>query len=493
MSILELPLITEKWQEDDIDKRMEHARMIYNQMLSDRLKAYREMTKTRRWRAIENIIKEELQSADGSGKKSERLKAAYSEKSAILKENNFSEFGFSALMKDYYSYYAKTVNSSVAQNTVAKPMWRAFEKMIFGNGQRVHFKKRGELNTLLTDRSGIRFVNEDDKYYVIFSNRKAHARSVKIPVKGPNTMYDKEMLDARIKQCRVLRKMEKGHYHYYVQLVLERPAYLKEKEDGSLIHPIGKGTVGIYIWRTTICAVSLNKILYRDMAPEWEDFEEKRAELSRKLEHLRKVANPDNYNEDGTVKKGIIGEDGKRKKLKWVYTNHYKKVRNELRELSRKEAVKRYLLQNQIVYQLLEMGDHFVMQDTSFLTKKPLWDEETPLSIQEYKKKKERRKAIQTAAPANLVEKLNKKLIAYGVESVEKISITEKDFWYVHEKDHSSRDYFFEDKVWVAGKRILQIPYRAFLIRHYDTNAKRYNASSCSEDFDNFIKAYADM
>ena len=129
-------------------------------------------------------------------------------------------------------------------------------------------------------------------------------------------MYDKEMLDARIKQCRVLRKMEKGHYHYYVQLVLERPAYLKEKEDGSLIHPIGKGTVGIYIWRTTICAVSLNKILYRDMAPEWEDFEEKRAELSRKLEHLRKVANPDNYNEDGTVKKGIIGEDGKRKKLK---------------------------------------------------------------------------------------------------------------------------------------------------------------------------------
>ena len=42
------------------------------------------------------------------------------------------------------------------------------------------------------------------------------------------------------------------------------------------------------------------------------EYTAKREELSRKLEHLRRVNNPDNYNEDGTVKKGTIAENGKR-------------------------------------------------------------------------------------------------------------------------------------------------------------------------------------
>lgn len=61
MSVLELPLKVEKWQADDIDKRLEHARVIYNQMLGDRLRAYNEMTKTKVWRDLSETIKEELQ------------------------------------------------------------------------------------------------------------------------------------------------------------------------------------------------------------------------------------------------------------------------------------------------------------------------------------------------------------------------------------------------------------------------------------------------
>lgn len=493
MSVLELPLITEKWQEDDINKRMEHARRIYNQMLADRLKAYREMTKTKKWRELEEIIKEELTLANGSKKKSERLKQAYEEKKQILTENGFSEFGFKNEIKYYYTYYNKTISSQVAAGSIATPMWVAFSKMIYGNGKMVHFKKVGELNSLVSPRTGLYFRYEDGKYYTIFSNKNAKARTVKIPVKGPITEYDKKMLDdANIKQCRVVRRMQKSKYHYYVQLCIEKPAHRKITADGELLHKLGKGTVGIAIWRGTVCAVSKDKILLRDMIPGAEEFEEQRNALTRKMEEERRKHNPQNFNEDGTIKKGIINEYGKKEKLKWHFSYKYKTYKNQKRELERKEKERRKLLKNEIVYQIIEMGDEFIAMNTSFLTKKPKWDEENPLTNEEYKKKKERRKAIQEAAPAELINKLSAKLMQYNIE-LTKVDIPEVQYWYTHEIDGADETKYVENKVQIGKKTYLHTPYRAFLMQHYDTSKKCYKTDECMKDWKYFTKAYKDM
>ena len=508
MSVLELPLKVEPWQADDIDKRMEHARVIYNKMLSDRLKAYNEMVKTKEWREVSKTIKEELQKADGSKKKSQELKDAYERRKQILMDNSFTEFGFKNLIKDYYKYYNKTIPAQVAGSSVAEPMWRAFDKLIYGNGERVHFKRRGELNSLVSPRTGLYFRERDGKYFVIFSNQTAKARTVTIPVKIKPNDYNTFMLTAGdIKQCRVLRRLEKGYYkkksvnrdeyncyNYYVQLVIEAPAYIKLKENGEPVHKVGEGTVGIGMWRNMICAVSQNEILYRDLVPGIEEFESVRNEMNRTLEYLRRQNNPDNYNDDGTIKKGIIDENGKRVRLKWHYSNNYKKIKANKREFERVKSVKRDLLMREIAYQILEMGDTFYFMDpTSFLTTKPEWNEEEPLSNNEYKKKKQRRKAIQEAAPSTMLARLDQKLLQYKKEPVNRIKIPDELYWFQHQKNTASKEFYIENKVMTTDGNILILPYFAFLMRHYDAEHGCYDVEACEKDWKDFLKAYKNI
>jgi hypothetical protein len=54
--------------------------------------------------------------------------------------------------------------------------------------------------------------------------------------------------------------------------------------------------------------------------------------LLRKLDRSRRSNNPDNYNEDGTIKK-----QGN-KKVIWIKSNHYIETQNQLKELYRKQA-----------------------------------------------------------------------------------------------------------------------------------------------------------
>ncbi len=55
------------------------------------------------------------------------------------------------------------------------------------------------------------------------------------------------------------------------------------------------------------------------------------------MEQSRRATNPENYNEDGTIKK-----QGS-KKVIWNKSNHYVKYQNQLKELYRKQAdVRKY-------------------------------------------------------------------------------------------------------------------------------------------------------
>lgn len=488
-SILELPLITEPWQKDIIDTKMDCVRRVYNSMLSKELKRYNEMIKTREWRSLNEIIKEELQKAEAenSKKKSDVLKAAYDRKNEIMRENSFSDFDFRSKAIVYSKYYQKHVSSKMAMVNVGQPMWAAFEKLFFGNGEKVAFKKYDEVTTIASDnKSGIRLMQDDNgKYYVLISNKAAKAKPVKLYIKGPNTTYDKEMLTAKIKVVRVIKKIEKGDRKYYCQLTVERTPFIKMDKEGNPKHQIGVGKVGIAIWRNTLCAVSDKKVYKINLSPNAEEFAIKREELSRKLEYIRRINNPDNYNEDGTIKKGIWGEDKKLHKLHWTYTNHYKKVKAELRELYRKHTVEKILLQNETVWKLLSMGNEFCYVDISFLTTKPEWNEEEPLTNAEYRKKKQRRRAIQENAPSMILTKLDRKLINYNLMPITRYTLPEDLYWYHHGVGISNKDLFPGENILVEGRIINHTIYRAFLIRHFENGM--YNRDTLIKDWSSFV------
>ena len=102
---LELPLHVNEGEKNAIDKKMECARKVYNNMLKSNLKTYNEMVKTRIWRELKSIVKEELQ-LDNT-KKSNRLKDTYSKLNAIMDKNGFNEFTFKSQAVEYSKYYQK--------------------------------------------------------------------------------------------------------------------------------------------------------------------------------------------------------------------------------------------------------------------------------------------------------------------------------------------------------------------------------------------------
>lgn len=500
--VLELPLVVEEWQKNELLKKMECARRIYNDMLSHNLKRYNEIVRTKRWRELSVIIKEELAASEndvnGKKKKSPRLKSAYEDRNAIIRENGFSEFDFVSQSITFSKYYQKHISSNMASLSVAKPMWSAFEKLLFGKADKVHFKKAGELLSIASNnKSGIRFVYQDNGYHVIVSNIRAGAKTLCIQVKNPHTDYEKELLYGELKNivkvARIIHKPIKGRDAFFVQLTLSKDLPIKYLEDGSVKHPIGTGKVGVAIWRDELYAVSNTKVYHASIIPVSEQgFCEKQAFLTRELEHLRRIANPQNYDVDGLLKRGII-VNGRRRRLRWHLSENYKKTKLELQELYRKHDKEKELLRHKIVWDLLSMGNEFCFADTSFLTMKPEWDEEKPLPNTEYQKKKQRRKAIQSFAPAALLSKLEQRIINIEGGIIEKKQLPEELYWYQHDKGVSDKDLFSGDKLLVDNKVVPHTAYRAFLIRHLNMKTKVYEQKALAEEFDNFVENLSKM
>lgn len=490
-SILELPLYTEPWQRDALDKKLECSRRIYNALLSAKLKQYGEMVKTREWRELCAIIAEEL--GTGRKKKSELLKKAYERKNEIIRANGFTEFDLRSDAIVFSKYYQKHISSTMASMGIGVPMWAAFEELFYGDGKEVSFKKYDSVLSLVSDnKSGIRFLQADDgRYYVLCSNKKAKAKPVKLWVKGPDTEYDRRMLSAEIKVIRIIKKIEKGHRKYYCQLTVERAPYIKLDKDGTEKHKLGTDDVGIAIWRNRLYAVSADEVFTTVLSPDAERFEMEKKNLDRELQYLRRVNNPDNYNEDGTVKNGIIGEDGKRHRLKWVRSNHYLKVKAQRKELCRKHAVDKILHQNKVVLKLLSMGNTFHMASMSFINDKPEWDEDNRLSNSEYKTKKERRKSIQEGAPSALIGKLGMKLSARGLEPIHTYKIPENRYWYRHDTGLSDENFFKSGDIVMCGHLVSQTAYRAFLIRHFDEVEGEYNRDVLAREWNDFFAHFS--
>jgi hypothetical protein len=81
--------------------------------------------------------------------------------------------------------------------------------------------------------------------------------------------------------------------------------------------------------------------------------QKEKRKLQRKMDRQRWANNPENYNENGTVKKG---------KKKWKKSNHYKKTSSEAAELDRKLAAHRKSLHGKDANDIITMGAKIITE-----------------------------------------------------------------------------------------------------------------------------------
>ena len=468
---LTLPLKLEKWQADRLEKRLEIARQIYNTLLRFELKKLRRLEEGAEYRDVQDKLKE-------TSDKAERSKL-YKQLDTLRRNAGFSEYFFKTDIKDFYKHFNANIGSSVAVHGIASQVWTAFDRLFYGNGKAVHFKRRGELNSI----RGYSVAGKSGGVEIIFRGSYIEWKGLKLPIKlDPDNAYENEMLQNRVKYCRIVKKPGRSKAHWYVQLMLEgKPAIKCDKRTGEVLHPVGSGAVGIDIGPQTIAYVSENELALKELADQVNNIENEKRVLQRRLDRSRRATNPENYAPDGTIKRGV--------KLTKNKSKRYLKTQHELANLQRKQADIRKRQHNELANHLLSLGDRFYIEDMEWpaLThraKKTEISEKTG----RYKRKKRFGKSVANKAPAMLTTMLDLKLRSRGLDGVIKVPTSLRASQYnhmtdeYHKKELSERWNHMPD-----GRRIQRDLYSAFLLQHMNEENNGFEKEALHRDYQQFV------
>lgn len=464
--IVELPLKTEKYQEDVLNKRFKVGRYIYNSLVNVTQKRYKEMIKTKKYRNLISVLTE--------NKKSN--KEIWKQINDIRKQYGMSEYSFHEDVKQMQNHFKDNIDSFTAQK-IATQLWKSYDKLFYGNGNKIYYKRHGELNALegKSNRTGIRFKDN-----TILWN------GLKIPVViDYDNDYEYQAMQSKICYNRIIRKYIRNKYKYYVQIVFKgNPPIKLIAETGEIKHYMGTGDVGLDIGTRTIAISSQSDVKILELADRIQNIEDQKKKLLRKIDRSRRATNPENYNEDGTIKKHG------NKKVLWNQSNHCIKYQNELKELYRKQADIRKYQHECLANYIISLGNKVYVEKMNFagLQKRAKKTEKNDKG--RFKRKKRFGKSLANKAPSMLLTIIDRKLRYYGEKLIEINTSEARASQFNHfdgtykKKSLSQRWNDFD------GFKIQRDMYSAFLIMNINDNLKSFNIDKCNERFENFYRLH---
>lgn len=485
--VLELPLSVEKWQSDLLDRRYEYLRQIYNYAQRKLIRQYIYLVQTEEYKKC----------------KTKKDKSSFFAKHEFWFDGikcpiTFSEFG----IKKYVTKLCKLkvssgmtykdfgLNSSHLE-VLGANMWAAWDKKIYGKGERINIKRHGCLNTFSVRRKsgyfgGLKVILDGNEIYLFLdmNGKKGEKdkKEIKLTVKiGKMTEYEMQALKNGIENIRMVtiaRKLIRGKYKYYVQFAIKDEKPKKGRK-------LGKGSVGIDVGPSTVAVSSLHGVEINMLAEKCDDIHRKVRLIQRKMDRSSRASNPQNYNEDGTIKK-VRGQ-----KLKWARSKNYMRLRNEKRELMRKQAAIRKLSHNIDTNKLLELGDTFVVEDNPISS----WTKRAS-GIRKGKNgknlsNKRYGKSVANHAPAAYVEILKNKVESLGGKFI-KVDTKNGASGYDFTTGEYTKHGVEKRKVTLSNGNVHQRDMlAAFNLQHLnyeDGELKSYNVEEMEKDYPTFCR-----
>ena len=480
--VLTLALKTEKFQEDIINKRLEIARNIYNSVLGKVMNRYKLMLESKEYRNIKkkiNFSNKSYYECDIKKLKTslnKNRKELYKILTSVYINYGLTQYSLYEDVKPMYKHFKNNIGSLEAR-AIADRVWSAIDKLINGNGDKVHFKKYGELNSIENkcNNCGLRYQNDKITWDGLI---------ISIVIKS-NDVYAQKAIQDRIKYCRILRKLIRGKYKYYVQLVMEGiPPNKYNRETGEIKRDVGSGNVGLDIGTRTLAISSKNDVKLLELCPEVENIQNIITKLSRKLDRQKRSNNPNNFNENGTIKCGIM-VDGKKTKLIWVKSNKYIKTQYEISNIQRKQACIRKQSHEKLANYIISLGERVLVETMQFAgLQKRSKNTTVNAKTGKFNKKKRFGKSLANKAPSMLIEIINRKLKYSGLEILKINTQKVKASQYNHFTDEYNKKAL-EDR-WNKDIKIQRDCYSAFLIMNVNNDLESINKKLCDETYNNF-------
>jgi hypothetical protein len=381
--------------------------------------------------------------------------------------------------------YKNYISSQEAQ-IISDDVWCGVEKVLYGEGKWLHFKKKGDCNTLQAKSllNGIKF----DGQYIYLSLGKNKIQ-IKVIVKDYD-LYGQQAMSGKLKYCRLVRQIFNSGYRYYIQLIFDGVPPLKITS--------GIGESGIDIGVSSIAAVTDSNCILEDLAPDINKYNKLIIKYQKRLERSKRLNNKDNYNSDGTIKKNV----------RFQKTKNYFKILFKLKTLYRKRKCYVDQTQNKIINQIISESSIVYYEEMNFkaLQKRAKelkkQDKDTTIitksgeskTIIKYKRKKRFGKTLNNKSPSSFLTKLIYKCKFLNVECLPIHTQKFKASQYNHitnkyiKKELKERWNTFNIKG--IELKIQRDLYSAYLIKNTNTDLDKPDRKKCKKEFKGFIKLH---
>ncbi len=187
--------------------------------------------------------------------------------------------------------------------------------------------------------------------------------------------------------------------------------------------------------------------------------------LLRKLDRSRRSTNPDHFNSDGTIKRGI--------RLTWTRSKHYLNTFYQLKEFYRKRSVYVKEQHAKIANRILACGNEVYMETMNFKALAKRTKETKKNKKGKFQSKKRFGKSVGSYAPAMLGEIINQKL-KYAGNEIRKVNTrTFKASQYNHATDSYKKKKLHQRWTSIENHLVQRDLYSAFLLMNSEENLQR--------------------
>ena len=384
---------------------------------------------------------------------------------------------------------------------LGKKLYKGIAECIVAPNRILHYRKRGQTTSFenKANGGGIFYNAEKDIVEFGFKNKivktilpngkikksKTYQYQFSLKTIRQKDIYLKEAMLNKVKYCRIVRKPFGKQYRYFVQLVMEGKPPIKQRVKG-------KGTVGVDPGVSIVAYSNDKTARFVQLAEGIERYDKQIEVLSRQIERILRINNPDCYDENGVAIKG---------KKPTVRTKNYYDAIMELKTVYRKRSEFILLSHRTLANQIASIADTVItepmdykalqrkvkqtkrQENPSTITKK----DGSVITIHKYKRKKRFGSSINRRAPATFFKILEDKIYSNGGKVI-KVNCTKyKASQYNHITKEATKSLLSNRTKLIGTDLVQRDLYSSFLLYNIKDN-ENIDFDACNLNFNKFLE-----
>ena len=266
--------------------------------------------------------------------------------------------------------------------TKAEAVWKGVETCLYRNGKTIHFTEEGVYPALIAKQINrcIILTAKDGSLQFKYGSMVFGAKindtfeqeeaDAVIHYLTNKSQMDKAAIDcykdngsciSTYRPCYVslVPQIIRGKRRIYIHICIEGTPKVKRNKNGQPRHALGQGVVGEDLGPRSIAVTHKDGVFLeniRCVGKKPEAVQEEIANLQSAIARSLIATNPQNFNDDGSMKSG---------NLIWKVSNNCKKKISQFKDCCRRKSINIHLGINQLVNYIRSLGDTLIIEENN--------------------------------------------------------------------------------------------------------------------------------